>query len=334
MILLDIGSPDIFLKIEAIQSQIKSGRNLYLMFELRNKHNYELKNVEIIAYDQCLFSGESKKEIKTLKPNQTLTWTWKWTSEKTDFDTVCNIKFKTSYEATVTWSQGIATLNQIEYEQRELSGTLKEIPIPSFYPDSPLGISITFSNEQPFLGNGEKEYMYIDYSNKGKGFINLESIKIRFPSNMGVTISNIVNESVNFAANDTYYQTSNMPLVGVLAVYCDAAHTVKYPTSAYAWDHDSGIKIYVNGTGSCPNVTTGIHYVDYYVYGEMNVSCDDYDSLGRLKKTLSFIKGRAKRSTCSFTPVAQKPIDVETLSLTATYKYVFDNSIIVRVLRS
>jgi hypothetical protein len=34
-------------------------------------------------------------------------------------------------------------------------------------------------------------------------------------------------------------------------------------SNGFGYDTVSGIKIYVNGTGNCPNMTTGVHYVDY-----------------------------------------------------------------------
>lgn len=77
-----------------------------------------------------------------------------------------------------------------------------------------------------------------------------------------VTVSAIGNESKNFAANDTAYQPTYQPIINVTAMYNDSAHTCTYTSTLYG-SNTSGITIYTNGTGDCPNMTTGTHYYDY-----------------------------------------------------------------------
>jgi len=76
-------------------------------------------------------------------------------------DKDCKVKFRIEYDAENSLFQDIAVLSKAEYEQREVSGTLYNIPIQSFYPDSPLRISLSFSEAQPFMEN-EKYYLHLD----------------------------------------------------------------------------------------------------------------------------------------------------------------------------
>ncbi|MEM5872441.1 MAG: hypothetical protein QXD55_01075 [Candidatus Aenigmatarchaeota archaeon] len=185
LLIIDQESPDMFVSMEAIPSEVKAERNVNIYFELRNKNNYDLKNVSLLIYDPCIFTGETSKSIGDIKANRTYSFSLKLTAGKTDLDKNCNIKFKIEYNAENSLFQDIAVLTKSEYEQRELAGTLSNIPIQSFYPDSPLRITLSFSDDQPFMEN-ENYYLYLDYYNKGGGFIEVKKgdIKITAPSNV------------------------------------------------------------------------------------------------------------------------------------------------------
>lgn len=71
-----------------------------------------------------------------------------------------------------------------------------------------------------------------------------------------------LDESTNFAANNTPYLFGKTPVTTVIAMYNDSAHTCTYDPSLYDFN-ETHIWIYVNGTGVCPNMTTGVHYYDY-----------------------------------------------------------------------
>jgi len=80
--------------------------------------------------------------------------------------------------------------------------------------------------------------------------------------------TSISNESRDFASSDTYYdlQGSGCCAVGYTtcsAMYDDADHTNTYLNTSQYTCSDTQIKIYVNGTGGYPNMTTGTHYYDY-----------------------------------------------------------------------
>ncbi len=68
--------------------------------------------------------------------------------------------------------------------------------------------------------------------------------------------------------------------------------------------------------------------------GNVKISCDDYGLNGNkltLNRDLTFINGRAKKSTCKLTTQALQPADSKTLQLTANYLYAVDNSINVKI---
>jgi len=181
--IIDIGSPDIFLKVEAVPQTVKSGKTALLVFEIRNKNNFDLTGVEVTAYDQCIFSGKNSHVIDILRANSTLTWSWTWTSSQTEVDKDCTIRFRTTYNALNSIFQDIVVLYESEYQQRELEGTMYNIPIQSSFPISPLQIGLRFSEPQPLIDNWEY-YMYLDYLDVGSGFVDVKSITLNFPKNI------------------------------------------------------------------------------------------------------------------------------------------------------
>lgn len=250
VIVMDTESPDLYIRAEAIPpTEVRSGRNVNVYFELRNKNTYSLKNIKLTVYDPCIFSGDIEKLITEIKADKTYTFSLKWTAGSTDIDMDCRIKFRIEYDAEYTLSQGIAVLSEAEYEQRRFSGTLQEIPIQSSYPNSPLKILLSFSEVQPFINN-EKYYLKLDYSNSGGGVVNVDS----------------------------------------------GAITIKPPTNV------------------------------------KDFSCPDYSSLTN-NKALSFISNRASTSSCSFTASTAQTMDIMSLYITARYKYMLDNSILIKVKR-
>jgi len=196
----DIGSPDIFIKVETISSVIKGGREAQIYFELRNKQSYDLRNVTLSVYDRPCFdiaanSGKFEKDncgsSGTLKANQTCLWFWRWESTASDIDRQCLIKFSTSYEATNSVFQDIAVLPKSEYIQREMEGTLQDVPIQSTSAKGPLKVYLTFSEQQPLMAEKGKslEYsMFINYNNIGNGLVEKTDdepfIKLTVPNNI------------------------------------------------------------------------------------------------------------------------------------------------------
>ena len=251
VLIIDSESPDVFIEVNAIPTEVKASRNINVFFELRNKNLYDLKNVNLTVYDPCIFTGDMGKYIDNIGANRTVSFSLKLTAGETDLDKDCNVKFRVTYDAEYSLYQDIAVLAQSEYEQREISGTLNNIPIQSSYPESPLKISVSFSEVQPFMEN-ENYFLYLNYYNIGNGFVDARKgdIKIQIPSNVN------------------------------------------------------------------------------------NFNCADYDSSLVINKDLIFIGNRASSSTCSFTTVASQEMDIKSLTITARYKYMLDNSILIKVKRA
>jgi hypothetical protein len=210
--IVDLGSPDIFLKIEAVPNEIKSGRTVLLMFEMRNKNNFDLEDIEVTAYDMCLFQGTSTETIDTLRANTTKTWSMKWSSDEIDMDRDCVIKFRTEYTAQNSVFQDIAVLSESEYQQRELDGTLHNIPIQSSFPSSPLQIGLRFTDPQPLIDN-EEYSMFIDYNNIGEGIVELEqgSITIVRPGNIDTMSCNNYDNSLVLNREITFINKRGTP---------------------------------------------------------------------------------------------------------------------------
>lgn len=250
---IDSGSPDILLNVEAPVSEVRSGREVQVYFDLTNKQAYNLNNVALEVYDYsetCFKQGSFTNNIGTIKANQSKIWVWKFqTNDNIQLETMCPIRFRTSYDAGYSYFQDIAVLPQSEYLQRESQGTLQNIPISSSYSSSPLNIQVTFSEDQPFL---EKQdyYMYINYYNTGQGIFESIDASISPPANINLDCSPVYDSSFKL-------------------------DTVNHP--------------------------------------------------------IKFLRGRATPTTCIFTTNAVSAMDIKSIGLTATYKYVLDNSISITV---
>jgi hypothetical protein len=178
---------DISVTAEAWPDELRGGRDLNVRFELTNlQPMIDLKDIYVIVYDQCIFTGTREKDIAEFAANATTGWTWKWSSAPVELERLCEVRFKTSYEGQLQLLQDVVVLSEAEYEARTAAETLGEIQITSSSSSNPLSIKISFSEPQPFL-DGERYYMYIDYSYTGVGLIDRldsEKITIKFPDNM------------------------------------------------------------------------------------------------------------------------------------------------------
>lgn len=184
---LTIDSPDLSVNVQATSTEVKAGRDVDLLFELENKNTYSLENVNLSVYDPCIFTftGDSGKSVSELKAGRSLSFSLKLTAGSTDLDKVCNLKFMVTYNAESSLFQDVAVLTKSEYDQRDVAGTLNNIPIQSSFPPSPLKVSLAFSDKQPFIDN-ENYYMYLNYYNTGSGVLEVNSgdITISIPENI------------------------------------------------------------------------------------------------------------------------------------------------------
>jgi hypothetical protein len=279
LLIIDAESPDAFVRVD-YQPEVITGRPENILFDIENKNNFNLENVDLTIYDPCVFTGDTTKNIGEIKANRSATFSLKLTAGNTDLDKDCNVKFKLSYNTSYSLFQDIAVLSQSEYEQREAAGTLNDIPIQSSSPSSPFKISLTLLGEQPFI-NGEKYYMSINYANIGSGFIEVKKydIGIATPTNIK-----------DFTCSDDYISTSSASASASSGGFSGGA---------------SGRPIGV--VGQLPNFI--------------------------LNKDLIFISNRAPTSTCTFTASTSQPMDIKSLTITASYKYVLYNSILIKVKR-
>jgi len=313
VLIIDSESPDVFIEVNAIPTEVKAGRNINVFFELRNKNLYDLKNISLTVYDPCIFTGDMGKYIDNIGANRTVSFSLKLTAGSTDLDKDCNVKFRVTYDAEYSLYQDIAVLAQSEYEQREVTGTLNNIPIQSSYPESPLKISVSFSDNQPLMEN-EKYYLHLDYRNVGSGIVNVGSsgITIKTPDN--VKDFSCSGYDLTQACSGTSKPCNS---------FKDASSCDKQRGCLWHEHHVEGF---------CAGTSDDCIDFDISTCGHQ-IGCS-WTQILSINRTLNFVGNRASSSTCSFTTTTTQEMDIKSLTITARYKYMLDNSILIKVKRA
>jgi len=254
---IEVSNEEIYVSAKALPTEVSGGSNVTLVFQVTNKANYDLVGVNLDLYDPCVFNEVAPESIGTLKSNQTKSWSWTLKSGVVTLSRDCELKFRVEYKGKFSLFQDIAVLTLSEYNTRLMQGTLKNLPISSSSSSSPLKISLSFTEDQPFL-DGTSTNAQINYAYTGDGFID-----------------------------------------------------VKYGGVA--------IKVPDNLQGSNPSCT------DYnYDSGTQTLSLNKTDGL-------KFISKRSTPSICTFTTKASQMLDIKSLILNASYKYMIDGSIPITV---
>ncbi|MEM5804624.1 MAG: hypothetical protein QXU82_02130 [Candidatus Aenigmatarchaeota archaeon] len=149
----------------------------------------DINNMDIVFYDRCggLFAPKNSDEFKEglMLANRTKAYETTWTMGQTQVDK-CTVRFKTAYTSNMTLSQGIVTLTEAEWFEREQQGTRKDIAVASYRTTNPLRIDVSFSQDQPLIEQATIR-MYLDYADDGTGIIrNLQpgDVKIKLPGNL------------------------------------------------------------------------------------------------------------------------------------------------------
>jgi len=248
-------NPDLYLKIQTSSDTIKSERYVQMEFVIENKGEAPLTNVKITAYDQCMFTGESVKEIDEIRPNRSSQWNWKWQASEVEFDRDCTVGFRTTYDTYTTSAITTNVLSESEYYTREEEGKLNEITSSESSTANSLRINMGFSEPQPWLDD-EKIFVYVDYNDVGGGLLKeLEK------------------------TNVTIIVTPNL------------------------------------ADGECSSYETDSVNPNKFI----------------LDNPLKFISKSAPSTTCAFTTNATQPIESGSITITANYKYQFDNSLLLKV---
>jgi hypothetical protein len=325
LLIIDAESPDAFVRVD-FQPEIKTGRSENILFDIENKNNFNLENVDLTIYDPCVFTGDTTKNIGEIKANRSATFSLKLTAGNTDLDKDCDVKFKLSYNTEYSLFQDIAVLSQSEYEQREAAGTLNNIPIQSSSPSSPFKISLSFSGKQPFITD-ENYRINLDYYNIGNGVLEVKNITIINPENLK-----------DFSCNDYKSTTINcMPIRECVPIPTDSEVIEQCELGAMTctWfieetDCKNQAGCYWDGT-VCRGTATQCSSINDRQTCNKQIGCEWSNFY--LTRSLNFIGNRATGSSCSFTTTTIQPLDIKSLTITASYKYVLYNSILIKVKR-
>lgn len=191
---------DIVLKAEAVPLEVRSGKRLDMYFELDALK--DLKDLSFALTDACLFSGDTGGfENQELKANRSKDFKISLTAGVVNFDTDCQIRFKSNYSASFAAAQDIIVLSDSEFLTEQRTGKINE-RIPRFVStDNPFRITFSFSNPQPFE-NDTEEFMYLQYS-ADSGLEKLEKGSVRFtaPNNVKIACDDYTADGNEFTLN-------------------------------------------------------------------------------------------------------------------------------------
>ncbi len=150
----------------------------------------EIHEVNFEVYDPCIFAAKpldsDKQSWDVIRGNRSVQHTMTYMVGETNFERTCDVKFKMDYKSNATASQTIIVLTTDEYGQREVAGTLGQIPTPSSSSTSPFQVAISTNPKQPFLDDTDVQ-VYFDYATSGVGFISSlkqGDVVARMPSNL------------------------------------------------------------------------------------------------------------------------------------------------------
>jgi len=186
---LEISNEEIYVTAKALPTEVSGGNNVTLVFQVTNKAGYDLEGVGLDLYDPCVFNNGDwyvwRPGGGTLKSNRTVSNSTTLKADPVTLDRDCELKFRVGYKGKFSLFQDIAVLTTSEYNTRLMQGTLNSLPISSSFSSSPLKISLTFTEEQPFL-DGTSTDVQINYVYTGSGFINVTrgGVEIKVPENL------------------------------------------------------------------------------------------------------------------------------------------------------
>ena len=172
---------DFSYKVEVYPTHVKPGETVKIRFIFEPKK--DINDMMVRFFDTCIFSPDYYGKKISLKKGTPKTLTVSFIAGETSLPKTCRLGFEFSYEANYTKAQDIIVLSYDEYERRSKENSLGEFVPETHEEESPLKISLSFSEEQPFE-QGDEISMTIQYSNVGKGTLEIKDVKIRVPENL------------------------------------------------------------------------------------------------------------------------------------------------------
>ncbi len=149
-----VETQDLVLKAEAVPLEVRSGKSLQLYFEIDALK--DIKDLSFAVSDSCLFSGElGGFEKQELKAERSKDFKLTLIAGNVNFDTDCEIRFKSSYSASMIAAQDIIVLSETEFLNEQRTGKIGERQANFATTDNPLQVIFSFSNSQPFLDKTE-----------------------------------------------------------------------------------------------------------------------------------------------------------------------------------
>lgn len=191
---------DLVLKAEAVPLEVRSGKKLNMYFEMDALK--DLKDLSVTITDICLFSGYlGGFNTQEFKEGSIKDFKISLTAGKVDFDTNCQIRFRTSYNAIFAAAQDIIVLSESEFLTEQRTGKINERVAQFVSTDNPLQITFSFSNPQPFE-NDTEEFMHIQYSaSSGLEKLSKGSVQFTAPNNVKITCDDYTADGNKFTLN-------------------------------------------------------------------------------------------------------------------------------------
>ena len=164
---------EISVSAEAFPMNVRSGRDMDVVFDVVNSGNTTPENIELRMVDSCLFEEKTEHDIADdeLEPGHKTMLEIEYRAPEVSMEERCDMKYRVSYESSAHATFSVNIMDEEEYMTRERMGNLgEESDVRYEKTRTPVEIIAEISKEQPLL-EGDDFLVHFHFENKGDGFV-------------------------------------------------------------------------------------------------------------------------------------------------------------------
>lgn len=168
----DIAVEEVSVSVDPVLYTVDSGRDNTIFFDVENKGNMTLEDVEFTIFDLPYFSSDEEKtywDLGDMEPGRTESWEWGFTADEVDSERTSNIRYRLNYGSEAYAEHSVTVLSYDEYLTRQEEGVL-DVDLRYGKKDTSVDVVLGFSEEQPFVDEDEI-LLTMFFKDVGDGFV-------------------------------------------------------------------------------------------------------------------------------------------------------------------